>query len=424
MQRLLWQAVLLCSICAAAKEPDVIYLTWVDDPTTTMTVVWHGRDASRVMFHPLGESQWMSVEPVSHTVPETTVDVHRAQLQELKSGFTYVFKIEGSEKLYRFRTLPQTLEKNSGKAAEVRFVVGGDMFYYWSPEVFERMNHAVSFDDPDFVVFGGDLAYVFGAKQKLKGRSQEMQRWQEFLHKIQQTLHGKEGRMIPFIPVVGNHDVHKKKTASKGLDIFYEVFPFPEKGKAYRMMQAGNYLSLACLDTGHTWPIDGVQTEWLKDALREVQTSYRFAAYHVGAYPSVYKFKGAVPKLLRETWVPLFEEAQVCAAFEHHGHACKRTYPIRDHKKDPTGVVYLGDGSWGVPTRPVWTPEELWYLEKSASVNACWFVRLTEGKADVEARSETGEVIDHVTFTPRKSFTNTFSAREQIGDHQKQQPLF
>ena len=91
------------------------------------------------------------------------------------------------------------------------------------------------------------------------------------------------------------------------------------------------------------------------------------------------------------------------AAFEHHSHAFKRTYPIREGKKDPAGVVYLGDGSWGIPTRKVHTPEKMWYLKKAASLNACWFVSLSKEKAEVKARDLQGNVIDSLIFLPRQS---------------------
>ncbi len=103
-----------------AGEPDVIYLTWIRDPTTTMTVVWHGTGGD-VWFHPEGETKWVSAGAESHPIPGTKVTVHVSQLERLESNTIYIFKIEGSQKVYRFRTLPRSLSR------EVRFVVGGDI---------------------------------------------------------------------------------------------------------------------------------------------------------------------------------------------------------------------------------------------------------------------------------------------------------
>lgn len=385
--------VLVWGVCLGAIEPDALYLTWTGDPTTSMTVVWFGGDGSQVMYHQVGDSSWLDAKAVSHGVTETAAVIYVSQIEGLKSDATYVFKVEGSKKNYRFRTLPEELSR------EVRFVVGGDVFYYEGTDRLERMNHAVAYDDPDFVVLGGDLAYVTGTKRVMKDRSWEVNRWKEFFQVMQRSMVAKEGRLIPMVPVIGNHDVHDNSTKPQ---IFYDVFPFPKKGRAYRNIKFGKYLDLVLLDTGHTWPIDGKQAEWLKATLKAADTSFVFAVYHVGAYPSFYPYNGSVPALIRKTWVPLFEEARISGAFEHHSHALKRTFPIKEGKVDPKGVTYFGDGSWGVPPRKAHTTEELWYLAMSESVNACWFVKLTQQGADIEARTEVGEIKDRMRVGVRK----------------------
>ncbi len=387
--------IILSWVVVGASEPEALYLTWVDDPTTTMTVVWHGEAGSRVMYHPSGDARWRAVSAKVTEVPETTVKVHVSQIEGLESDSTYVFKVEGSRREFQFRTLPKELTR------EVRLVIGGDVFYYWGSEMLERMNRAVAFDDPDFIVLGGDLAYTTGSKRVNKGRQWEMDRWQGFFRVMQKSMVRKDGRMIPMVPVVGNHDVHRRSAQKKYGEIFYDLFPFPEKGRAYRSLKVGDYLSLVLLDTGHTSPIEGEQTEWLQGVLNKDEAPYLFSVYHVGAYPSVYKFKGEAAEKIRNFWSPLFENAHVSGAFEHHSHALKRTVPIKEGKLDREGVIYFGDGSWGVPPRHVHTKEELWYLAMSECVNACWFIHLTKKGAQIEARTPAGEVKDRLRLEPR-----------------------
>ena len=355
-------------------EPEALYLTWVDDPTTTMAVVWFGEEG-KVLYRIEGEKEWSSQEGEKHKAR------YLSQLEGLKEGSTYLFKLEGSQATYKFRTLPKILSR------EVRFTVGGDVFYYWGNQTFQRMNHAVAHDDPDFVVLGGDIAYTTGRKKAFKSRDWELNRWMQFFQEMQKGMTRDDGRMIPMLPVIGNHDVHQKKT--KDEEMFYEVFPFPEEGKAYRNIVFGDYLDLVLLDTGHTSPIDGDQTAWLEKTLEQVAFPFVFAVYHVGAYPSYYAYNGQAAQKVRKFWVPLFEKARISGAFEHHSHAFKKTYPIKEGKVDPEGVIYFGDGSWGVPPREVY---QAWYLEIAESVNACWFVHLTNKEARLEARTETGEI--------------------------------
>ena len=376
MLRFSWLFLLCFHLWAA--EPDAFYLTWLKDPTSTMTVVWMGGDGSRVFYRPIGHSKWRSVTSRSNAI------VHIAHIEGLRSDSGYHFQIEGSQEQYQFRTLPHRLSR------EVRFVVGGDIFYYRNLDNFEKMNRVIGNDDPDFVVLGGDIAYTKGSKRALLGRTWEIERWQDFFRTMAGTMKGKGNRMIPMIPVVGNHDVDPHRVEG---ELFYEIFPFPEEGKAYWKMVFGNYLDLVLLDSGHTHPIPGIQTEWLQDSLDDNNAPYIFAVYHVAAYPSHYDYDGDAPKLLRKNWSPLFEEAHVTAVFENHNHLLKRTKPMN-------GVVYLGDGSWGATPRS--KPKNLNYIEKASSVNACWFIHLNKKQAHIEARTSTDEIADQIELPPRR----------------------
>ena len=170
----------------------------------------------------------------------------------------------------------------------------------------------------------------------------------------------------------------------------------PEERFSFRALDVGDYLSLLLLDSGHCYFVGGVQAQWLDKALsRRGDVPYKMAVYHVGAYPSVYPFDGETPAQIRAEWVPLFEKHQVQVAFEHHNHAYKRTYPLKNNQIDPTGVVYMGDGSWGVSPRK---PKDLWYLQKKKRRNAVCLVSLDPEKMHIEALSSNGSLIDETTL--------------------------
>jgi acid phosphatase type 7 len=381
-----------------AKEPKVIYLTWVKDPTSTMTIMWHSDEkeaSSALSYHRKGDTKMAAATGKSHPIDGTHDLVHQIDIEGLNDDTDYLFKIEGSGREYHFRTMPKELKRS------VRFAIGGDAYYYWGTEVFARMGRMIGHHDPDFVLVGGDLAYTTGKKRIFSGRSWELRRWQTFLRELQRTIKGSDGRLIPMMPVVGNHDVKKESEESQ---MFYELFTFPEAGVPYRALDFGDYLSLVLLDSGHTFPIEGPQTAWLEKTLQERKsTPYLFAAYHVSAYPSYYPFNGEAPAKLRSAWSPLFEKYRVHAAFEHHNHCYKRTHPIKAGKVDQSGVLYLGDGSWGVaPRKP---REDLWYIEKTASVNACYIVTLTAEKCEIEAKDPQGELVDKTVVQPRDLLT-------------------
>ena len=61
---------------------------------------------------------------------------------------------------------------------------------------------------------------------------------------------------------------------------------------------------------------------------------------------------------------------------------------------DPQGVLYLGDGAWGVTPRK---PAKRWYLEKAAQTNCFWLVSLTQ-ESSFEAFDGDGKSIDAVSI--------------------------
>jgi hypothetical protein len=348
-----------------------------------MVIHWHTSTKdkkSRLSYRKEGQLPWNEVVGANKPIPKSDLALHVIELEGLKSNTVYQFKIGEEKTLYKFRTCPDQLDR------PLRFAVGGDAYFYLSP--LRKINKEIAKRDPDFVIVGGDIAYVRNHKSPCKGKNWESRRWATFFKEWKKQMVTSDGRLIPLIAVVGNHDV---KARDKNA-LFYTLFAFSEEGLPYRVLDFGSYFSLFLLDTGHTCPIDGDQQEWLKRVLLERKNvPYKMATYHVAAYPSVYAYKAAVPTKIRTHWVPLFEEHGIQFAFENHNHAYKRTHPIKGGKIDPKGVVYLGDGSWGVNARK---PKSRWYLAKTAQTNFFWMVTLDQEGYSMESISQNGKVIE------------------------------
>jgi hypothetical protein len=383
---------LLCSWLVGAEAPSVLYLTWVGDPTSTMVLNWQTpkkETSSFVEYREAGSEKWLQGEGTVRRLSDSSSCSHKLELVGLKANCVYEFRVCPRETVYRFRTLPKTLER------PVRFAVGGDAYYYVS--LFRKMNRAIASYSPDFVVVGGDLAYTEGKRASFQGEKWKTKRWRAFFKEWKEQMVTQEGLLIPMVVVVGNHDVCGR---AKAVQPFYECFPFPEEKVPFRALDFGNYLSLILLDTGHSFPIAGAQVEWLKQTLAVREAfPFKMAVYHVGAFPSVYPYDGRAPELIRKEWVPLFERYRLQFAFENHNHAYKRTHPIKEGKIDPNGVVYMGDGSWGVsPRKP---REGLWYAEKVAQENCFSLITLQKESAVIRAYNGENALLD--TFsTPSK----------------------
>jgi hypothetical protein len=254
-------------------------------------------------------------------------------------------------------------------------------------EGFEDTCRLAAKQDPLFAVIGGDIAYANASPKLVK-------RWYRWLAGWKKHMVTSDGRLIPLLVAIGNHEVQGQyEQTPEQAPYFYSIFATSDQ-RAHYVLDFGRYMALIVLDSEHTHAIDGAQTEWLRRTLAERQdVPHVFAAYHIPAYPSVRNFGGRVGAKIREHWVPVFERFGVDVAFEHHDHAYKRTHPIRNNGIEREGVLYLGGGAWGV------MPQENWYLAKTASTRHFILVKIDERNRSFLAIDGEGQIIDEVHQT-------------------------
>ncbi|TVP44074.1 MAG: metallophosphoesterase family protein [Gemmatimonadales bacterium] len=385
-------------------SPMGLLLTWQQDPLTTMTIDWHTGATStpqEVRYRRVGASDW-NAGPTPEEFPFPHVEdarIHRVELVGLEPGSLYEFNLSEGGRNYRFRTMPQDLQR------PVRFASGGDVRH--EREMMERMNRVVTPYDPDFILWAGDLAYADGLPERAY-------RWVDFLDVMMRTLITAEGRVIPVLAAPGNHEVrggyYRNSDAwepgpewqREFAPFYYALFAFPGH-PGYGVLDFADYLSIVLLDTDHTGPMAGDQTEWLRTTLRDrTHVPHVFPTYHVPAYPSVRSPDGGVSTQVRETWSPLFEAFGVRVAFEAHDHAFKRTHPIRAGAVHPAGVVYMGDGAWGVRNRIIGAShsEPAWYIDRALTDRHFSLVTLHGPHLHILTVNEDGRVIDEFPEAP------------------------
>jgi acid phosphatase type 7 len=392
-------------IAAPATIPAAIFLTWDGNPTTTVSVDWHlmaGTDVESVEIRGPGMKTWKNHTGQQFRFPHSTRMVRRARITGLIPGSTYELRIGGS-RVYSYRTMPANLVR------PIRFATGGDT--QASDAQFGSINRAVATRNIDFVLLGGDLAYSNG-DPRLVAREET---WFETVTK---SLVTPDGRLIPVIAAIGNHEVFSNRDttaatqamiANTGVKLgdatYYRVLHAHARERQYQAIDVGNYLSLVLLNTSHTAEISGEQTEWLRGALAaRPSVPHIFPIYHVPGYPSVRSFGAENSTQVREHWAPLFERAGVRFAFENHDHAYKRTFPIRGGQRDTAGIVYIGDGAWGAGARPIGRDHKTteWYLEKTASVNHGIIVTLDKASSRMEVIDSLGTMVDSLSVPQRR----------------------
>lgn len=378
-----------------AEEPFSLYLTWKKNPESSMNIQWITSSQDHqdsIHYRKEGDAAWFQSSGQHKPMPlEQPYLIHSTELTQLLPNSSYQFRIGDEETVYKFRTMPLNTHD------PIRFIVGGDM-YNGTIEMLEKTNQAAAAADPLFVVIGGDIAYGCSGKSP-----ENAQKWLDWLSVWKKTMVTPNGYLIPIIPAIGNHEVQGGKDGTPHqAQFFFALFPFPGL-RGYNALDFCDYMTLIVLDSGHTNPIHGLQTEWLKSTLKDRRDfPHKFAVYHIPAYPSFKKYYAKSSWTIRQHWVPLFEQYGLTVAFENNDHAYKRTRPILRGKVSPRGIVYMGDGAWAVGNiRKPKTPKNAWYIAKSAAAHYFMVVTIEDKQRQFQAYTPAGEIIDEL-FYPKE----------------------
>lgn len=385
MKRLSVYLLFLWAVSLTAETPHSIWLTWNSDPTTTMQVRWITSDAdsNSVIFYRSKTNRWKKAQGRHAPFPdEHPYHIHVADIEGLAPNQEYTFRIGHHGRTYQFQTLPSELPDR------LPLIISGDL--YKNYELFTKTAWVAAQQSPRFCVFGGDLAY---SAPKRPEQKESLERWLGLMKGYYEMMVSPEGHMIPMLVAIGNHEVCGRYNQTPNEARFFYTLLCSHKG--YTVFDAGDYLSILLLDSNHTHPIEGDQVDFIKRTLSMRQAvSHKFAVYHVPGFPCVRNFNSKHCRAVRRHWVPLFEQGGVDIAFEHHDHAYKRTFPLRAGKIDPEGVVYIGDGGWGIGPRTPAKRGRRWYLQRVAKARHFILLELLGKERKVSAISADGEILD------------------------------
>tara|TARA_R110001592_G_scaffold24159_1_gene93702 strand:- start:653 stop:1867 length:1215 start_codon:yes stop_codon:yes gene_type:complete len=309
-----------------------------------------------------------------------------ARITDLKPGTDYSFLVDekkyGASSLRKFRTLP-------GCTAPLRFVNGGDMGV---ADYIEPLLTLAAKTDPDFAVIGGDIAYVNGL---LGGYAN----WDSWLKNWDDMMVTTDGRMIPIVTAIGNHETNRYATGDLALNAPWYSSLFGRQGEhVYYSRHFGDNLILFSLDSGHTVPHDGAQAEWLAGEMKaNAAVKYKFAAYHIPLYPAHRAYEGSGSAAGRAAWGGLFDEYGLTVGLEHHDHVLKRTKPLRGGEVVEQGTVFIGDGCFGRGAREI-DPQPRWYNAVEGSIPHFWVVNVRDSGLSFKAIDFEGITRDEFTL--------------------------
>ena len=269
---------------------------------------------------------------------------HHARIKNLNPDTRYYFVLESDGKQSRefyFRTAP-------AEGEDFTLIHGGDSRSGHADRC--RMNLRIA---EQVRVEPKVLAFAHGGDYIVTGSKWEQWRLWLSQHELM-TL--EDGRVLPIIPTKGNHDGGKN-------GLYFEVFDLEEKTERWHTTMLGKDVALVTLDTNSA--AGGSQAEWLEAEMKSLRPKVRWllVQYHRPMYPAVKS-----PAKHAPIFCPLFDRYNVDIALESDGHCMKRTVPIRDGKKDPSGLVYVGEGGLGVGQRK--TQGDRWYLNEGGKAGS------------------------------------------------------
>lgn len=254
------------------------------------------------------------------------------------------------------------------------------------------------------MVIGGDIAYD-------NAMTYCFYSWDNFydlIDRVDRINDTANSRLVPFILALGNHDI--------GFNGMAKVYTFPtESGPwwyAYnpqhfdsleskgipdvRSRRSHMYhligpVALLTLDTGYTKTYEE-EAQYIEEMAKKFsqQNYVMMANYHVPLYPSCFvedanHFQSQEAlDLSRKYFEPLFVKYQFKLCFENHVHKFKRTKPIN-------GVVYIGDGSFGVEgtdcPKEHRIDDDFLATKKYVDSNHYWLGTLFSNRIELSAKS-------------------------------------
>ncbi|KAA3655858.1 MAG: hypothetical protein DWQ10_16670 [Calditrichaeota bacterium] len=386
---------------------DKYRLVWTDDPTSTMTVIWDQHKGNAASVHygtkDFGRQYWKygsSQEPQQRRWFYYGMNTFYTKLENLQADATYFFVIKdctGVSDRFYFRTAPDTPEAFT-------FIAGGDTKSSGKPlEAGRASNKIVAKLRPLFVMFNGDFN---------SGNGTYPDRWHQWLNDWHELATTDDGRIIPLVPVHGNHENGNKSILNK---IFGAPFQYSNEENIYYSLTFGNnffhMISLNSeLDEG------GDQREWLlQDLKAHKDATIKVAGYHKPFRPHTEKKAENIYQY--EQWANLFYEYELSLSLDGDSHMHKITYPLKPSmeegnfqgfvRDDENGTMFIGEGSWGAYPRAN-NDDKPWTLE-SGSFNQVKWIHV---KPEAEQQPASIEIFTIITSTYDENGNQTLYADE------------
>lgn len=432
-------------------DPQLVHLSWsVDDVYHTMTAVWWtlARAASEMVYdtashanqadYPFtatgGDYRIAPQEDRHGQLIETSFpgQFHEVHLAGLEPGTLYYFRVGGEgfwSREWGFRTI--------GLGQDIKFVVGGDSRRPYAAAEIEHAPYAISNwpyardlvtahaaqEDPDFIWFLGDMVNT----------GNDFENWQNWFTSMQDNLVTAEGRMIPIVAVIGNHELGAFPDRETTPAWFQGLFANPGDELTFVLNFPNLHLTSLRADGQSLVPYwepsvsqAQEQRDWLAADLRGSEAEWKLVAFHMPYFSCFEQGTGYPSEPFLYHWWDVLENPDYGAdvVFTGHVHNYLRTWPIditsveevdlgggsaavgyranyTMQRSSEEGLTYVAQGCWGAPTDPYIRGDDCDirpFMASGAAVPSYTIVEIGAMTLRMTTKTTAGDVLDDVTL--------------------------
>ena len=381
---------------ALAGKPDLVTLTWNDDPQTTQAVSWRTDANTLSGYIQYSETSDAFSAAAANQVPVPynqlatnagLFNIYSGKLSALKPGTKYYFRVgDGKDwsAATSFSTAPSSV-------SPFNFLVFGDSqsvdYGSWGKTV---QNAYRAYPKAAFFINVGDLVDV----------GDDYKQWFVWLKNAQGVINN-----ISCMPVSGNHENYSITDRLILPTGFHNLLALPQNGpdKLKGITYSFDYSNahFVVLDTqygeeaGLVPNLLTLQAAWLEQDLATSNKTWKIVLMHRPPYNNT---RAESHPKLRTAFVALFAKYHVDMVFNGHDHVYARTFPLLDGKTTDSahGTVYINCGRSGSKKHPLGMV--------ATSLDDCYYnpvdqpnyveVEITENRFALTASKQDGTMID------------------------------
>jgi len=457
--------VLLALPIAVLAQVSQVHLGWSENNVyETMTVMWYSpmtSDQGQWVYYDLvpggcpPQYEWELEGVPSQIAPAGAVAsfdgfYYRAKLEGLVPGQTYYFRVvdKASGEMTRewsFRTIGVSQQF-------VRFAFAGDSQRpfitvedgefgqlinrpnapaNW-PYMRDFLTEKAASADPDFVLVLGDLV--------ARGCNQDQ--WDNWFNAWQDHAVADSCRMIPIVPVIGNHEMGGYPDIDSTYEWFMGLFAMPEPvaGMPCYALDFPNLHLTVLAASGGQIKVQAslaaaeanAQVNWLESDLSSAPAvAWKLVALHCNYLGCFKSCLGYACDEYMFAWTKLFQTYSVDAVLMGHTHNYTRSWPILLPTANPCiggslgydlmgdsneGITYIVSGTWGGVTNPILSGgfcDVRDWIAAAASHPAMGFAQVEASQCHIQVEDTSGFSIDGFTL-PYQTSSFTIPAYTEV----------